>query len=207
MEERLSARRILDRIFRRHEASTKVIAVLHYLDGLTLEEVAEQVGLSVSGVRKRLDGLKSKSEAWAARSRRGESLLFRQGKGARLMRPILPSSRTSSWNGTCSGNCLPAAATRSGAAWKTTPPCAAAWKPCPPPTDAMRDSLPPLPRPRAARRPIAASRRPPGHALPAVGMAARPPVGCGAGIRLPGALRGDGGEGPAEPIPVGLRPG
>lgn len=80
LEGKITARRILDRIFRRHEASTKVIAVLHYLDGLTLAEVAEQVGLSVSGVRKRLEGLKSKAETWAAHSRRGEGLPAFQGK-------------------------------------------------------------------------------------------------------------------------------
>ena len=36
------------------------MAVLHYVDGMTLEETAEAVGLSVSGVRKRLRSLKSK---------------------------------------------------------------------------------------------------------------------------------------------------
>jgi RNA polymerase sigma-70 factor (ECF subfamily) len=34
------------------------MAVLHYLAGLTLEEVAVEVGLSVSGVRKRLRSLR-----------------------------------------------------------------------------------------------------------------------------------------------------
>jgi RNA polymerase sigma-70 factor (ECF subfamily) len=34
------------------------MAVLYYVDGLTLEEVAEEVGMSVSGVRKRLRGLR-----------------------------------------------------------------------------------------------------------------------------------------------------
>ena len=34
--------------------STRTIAVLHYVDGWTLEEVAQEVSLSVSGVRKRL---------------------------------------------------------------------------------------------------------------------------------------------------------
>lgn len=75
-EERVSARRILDLLFRRHEESTRVIAVLHFVDGLTFEEVAEQVGLSVSGVRKRLDGLKSKSSAWATRNRQGDALFL-----------------------------------------------------------------------------------------------------------------------------------
>jgi DNA-directed RNA polymerase specialized sigma24 family protein len=42
------------REYPRKEASTRVLAVLHFVDGLTLEEVAEECGLSVSGVRKRL---------------------------------------------------------------------------------------------------------------------------------------------------------
>ncbi len=52
------ARLVLDRLFRRDRASTRTIAVLHYLDGVTLEEVAREVGLSVSGVRKRLRRLR-----------------------------------------------------------------------------------------------------------------------------------------------------
>jgi len=52
------ARSLLDRLFARHQESTRVIATLHYVDGLTLEEVAEEVGMSVSGVRKRLRALR-----------------------------------------------------------------------------------------------------------------------------------------------------
>lgn len=52
------ARRLLDRIFRRHEADTRTMAVLHYVDGLTHEEVAEQVNLSAAGVRRRLQRLR-----------------------------------------------------------------------------------------------------------------------------------------------------
>ncbi len=52
------ARLTLDRLFGRHPESSRTIAVLHHLDGLTLEEVAAQVGLSVSGVRKRLRNLR-----------------------------------------------------------------------------------------------------------------------------------------------------
>lgn len=52
------ARLMLDRLFGRHPVSSRTIALLHYLDGLTLEQVAEVVGLSVSGVRKRLRGLR-----------------------------------------------------------------------------------------------------------------------------------------------------
>lgn len=49
---------MLDRLFGRHPVSSRTIALLHYLDGLTLEQVAEVVGLSVSGVRKRLRSLR-----------------------------------------------------------------------------------------------------------------------------------------------------
>ena len=49
---------MLDRLFGRHPVSSRTIALLHYLDGLTLEQVAEVVGLSVSGVRKRLRKLR-----------------------------------------------------------------------------------------------------------------------------------------------------
>lgn len=44
----------LNRLFHREPASSRVMAVLHYVDGLTLEEVAKECSLSVSGVRKRL---------------------------------------------------------------------------------------------------------------------------------------------------------
>jgi RNA polymerase sigma-70 factor (ECF subfamily) len=62
-EERLFAGDILDRIFRREPASTRDIAVLFYVDGMTLREVADTVGLSVSGVRKRLRTLKERVAA------------------------------------------------------------------------------------------------------------------------------------------------
>jgi RNA polymerase sigma-70 factor (ECF subfamily) len=53
------ARMLLDRLFGRHPASSRTIAVLHYVDGLTLEEVADEIGMSVSGVRKRLRTLRA----------------------------------------------------------------------------------------------------------------------------------------------------
>jgi RNA polymerase sigma-70 factor (ECF subfamily) len=53
-ESRSLAGRILARLFERELPSTRTIAVLHYVDGMTLEEVAQEVGLSLSGVRKRL---------------------------------------------------------------------------------------------------------------------------------------------------------
>lgn len=56
-EGRSSARSVLDRIFGREPESTRVMATMHLLDGMTFEEVAREVGLSVSGVRKRLKAL------------------------------------------------------------------------------------------------------------------------------------------------------
>lgn len=58
-EERSVARVALDRLFSREPVSTGTIAVLHLVDGMTLEEVAESVGMSVSGVRKRLRTLRA----------------------------------------------------------------------------------------------------------------------------------------------------
>ena len=55
------ARHLLDRVFAREKPSTRTMAVLHYVDGLTLEETAARVGLSVSGLRKRLTGLRERS--------------------------------------------------------------------------------------------------------------------------------------------------
>jgi RNA polymerase sigma-70 factor (ECF subfamily) len=57
-EPRFMARDILGRLFAGERPSTQTIAVLHLLDGMTLEEVACEVGLSVSGVRKRLRTLR-----------------------------------------------------------------------------------------------------------------------------------------------------
>lgn len=57
-EERFVIRDTLDRIFKREKPSTREIAVLHFVDGMTLEEVAKEVGLSQSGVRKRLRELR-----------------------------------------------------------------------------------------------------------------------------------------------------
>jgi RNA polymerase sigma-70 factor (ECF subfamily) len=40
-----------------------VIAVLHLVDGLSLEETARETGMSVSGVRKRLRQLRERAVA------------------------------------------------------------------------------------------------------------------------------------------------
>lgn len=57
--EQVAAGKVLTRLFRRQPASTRTIATLHLYDGMTLQEVADEVGMSVSGVRKRLRGLKA----------------------------------------------------------------------------------------------------------------------------------------------------
>lgn len=59
-EERSLSRAVLRRIFAREPVSTRTMAVLHLVDGLTLEETAREVGLSVSGVRKRLRTLRAR---------------------------------------------------------------------------------------------------------------------------------------------------
>jgi len=61
-EEKLLAGDILDRLFSREKAGTREIAVMHYVDGMTLQQVAEESGLSVSGVRKRLRNLREKAK-------------------------------------------------------------------------------------------------------------------------------------------------
>jgi len=53
-EERTLAAVILERLFRSEKPSTREIAVMHFVDGLTYGEVARETRLSVSGVRKRL---------------------------------------------------------------------------------------------------------------------------------------------------------
>ncbi|MCB9743588.1 MAG: sigma-70 family RNA polymerase sigma factor [Alphaproteobacteria bacterium] len=56
------ARVLLERIFAQEQPSTREIAVMVWVDGMTYQEVAEAVGLSVSGVRKRLRTLQAHVE-------------------------------------------------------------------------------------------------------------------------------------------------
>jgi RNA polymerase sigma-70 factor (ECF subfamily) len=65
---RSAARAALDTLFRNEPDDTAVIAVLHLHDRMTLEEVAAEVGMSVSGVRKRLAKLRTKLHSLEARS-------------------------------------------------------------------------------------------------------------------------------------------
>jgi len=61
--DRFFADNMLESIFRDEKKSTREIAVMLYLDRMTLEQVADATGLSVSGVRKRMRTLKEKAGA------------------------------------------------------------------------------------------------------------------------------------------------
>lgn len=63
LEDRSAARSLLNWLFGSEPVSTRSLAVMHLLDGMTLEEVAEMHQLSVSGVRKRLRRLKERLDA------------------------------------------------------------------------------------------------------------------------------------------------
>ncbi len=66
LEERSVTGLFLDQLFAGQKASTRRIAEMHYLEGHTLRETAEAVGLSVSGVRKRLRTLRTACRAMEA---------------------------------------------------------------------------------------------------------------------------------------------
>jgi RNA polymerase sigma factor (sigma-70 family) len=65
-EGQLLAGRILDRLFAREPESTRVIATLYLVDRMTHQEVADEVGMSVSGVRKRLRSLMDRAQEGAS---------------------------------------------------------------------------------------------------------------------------------------------
>lgn len=62
-EQQFLSGHFLDRLFQEEADTTRTIAWLHYVDGFTLEETAEQVGMSVSGIRKRLRNLQKRGLA------------------------------------------------------------------------------------------------------------------------------------------------
>lgn len=66
----LAARGLLGRLFGGDAlgASSRTIAVMHLVDGMTLEEVAAEAGMSVSGVRKRLRTLRARLVALETQS-------------------------------------------------------------------------------------------------------------------------------------------
>lgn len=59
--ERTILKDVLNRLFSTQHETTRLIATLHYVDKLTLEETADYVGMSVSGIRKRLAKLRLQS--------------------------------------------------------------------------------------------------------------------------------------------------
>jgi len=63
-EKRYQVHALLERLFGVHPKSTRTMAVLHFVDGMTLEETAREVKMSISGVRKRLRGLRQTLEEW-----------------------------------------------------------------------------------------------------------------------------------------------
>ncbi len=60
-EDQTDATLFLDGLFSDTREDTRCMAVFHYVDGLTLEETARIMGMSVSGVRKRLSALRVKA--------------------------------------------------------------------------------------------------------------------------------------------------
>ena len=62
--DRIDQGNLIERIFSKEAPSTRLIATLHFVDRMTLDEVAQHVGLSVSGVRKRLRILKERAQGF-----------------------------------------------------------------------------------------------------------------------------------------------
>ncbi|MBN2433240.1 MAG: sigma-70 family RNA polymerase sigma factor [Acidobacteria bacterium] len=57
---------VLGALFDRHRTSTRIMAVMHYLDGMTHEQIAAEFNMSVSGIRKRLRKLRESLHALEA---------------------------------------------------------------------------------------------------------------------------------------------
>jgi RNA polymerase sigma-70 factor (ECF subfamily) len=52
--EHIEAKMILDAILETESESTRALCFMYHVDGMTLKEIGETLGLSISGVRKRL---------------------------------------------------------------------------------------------------------------------------------------------------------
>lgn len=68
LEARAHSRSLLGRLFSDAPDTTASIAVMHYLDGMTWEEVARELDMSVSGVRKRARGITERLQQLKERS-------------------------------------------------------------------------------------------------------------------------------------------
>jgi len=58
IEAQTGRRDLLRKLFDRHPESNRTIAVLHFVDGMTIEDTAQTVGMSVDSVRYRLQTLR-----------------------------------------------------------------------------------------------------------------------------------------------------
>jgi len=62
-EKKVLMQDILNKIFKKEKPSTREIAVMHFVDGMTLQEVAAEIGLSVSGIRKRIREFRARAKS------------------------------------------------------------------------------------------------------------------------------------------------
>jgi len=63
LEEQVEGRDLVARLFDGERESTRLMVTLHHRDGLTLRDTAAAVGMSESGVRKRMRTLRTKGAA------------------------------------------------------------------------------------------------------------------------------------------------
>jgi RNA polymerase sigma-70 factor (ECF subfamily) len=75
-EDRALARRVLARLFHHHADSARRIAILYHVERMTLEEVAREVNMSISGVRRCLAALRIGQYPSGAESDRTRSSRF-----------------------------------------------------------------------------------------------------------------------------------
>jgi RNA polymerase sigma-70 factor (ECF subfamily) len=59
-EKKIILQDMLEKIFRKEKPSTREIALMYFVDGMTLREVGDEMGLSVSGIRKRIREFRSR---------------------------------------------------------------------------------------------------------------------------------------------------
>lgn len=57
----VDARLIIEAILKTESASTRAICFMYHVDNMTLKEIGETVGMSISGVKKRLDTFRKRA--------------------------------------------------------------------------------------------------------------------------------------------------
>lgn len=57
-QENQSAKKLLEYVLENENESTRKIAIMYFINGMTIKEIAETMNLSISGVHKRLDKLR-----------------------------------------------------------------------------------------------------------------------------------------------------